>query len=426
MLAVHTSPLEQPGTGDAGGMNVYVARLAAALAQRGTDVEIFTRRTASTQDDTVTVVAPRPGGGSVLVRHVTAGPFEGLDKSDLPAQMCAFSAGVLRVAARLDPHWYDVVHSHYWLSGQSGWLVADRWGVPLVHSMHTMALVKNANLADGDEPEPMYRVIGEEQVVDEADVLVASTQEEADDLVIAYGADRDRVLVAPPGVDLDTFRPVGSPQERAGLRRSLGIDPDRPVVVFAGRLQPLKGPDVLVRALGELGRRAVAGTAPSVVRPLLVVLGGPSGRPTARDELRALAWQEGVLDDVRLLEPMAHDRLVDWFRAADLVAVPSHSESFGLVALEAQAAGTPVVAAAVGGLRTVVDDGVSGVLVPGHDASRWARTLDDLLRADPQRRATLAKGARAQAERFTWGATADRMLSAYRDARARTARGGAG
>jgi len=461
MLAVHTSPLAQPGTGDAGGMNVYVARLAEALARRGADVEIFTRRTASGQPDVVPVplpvtdrgepgAPPEPGTGAVVVRHVTAGPFEGLDKADLPGQLCAFSAGVLRVAARLEAHRYDVVHSHYWLSGQSGWLAADRWGVPLVHSMHTMALVKNANLADGDVPEPMSRVIGEEQVVAEADMLIASTQEEADDLVIAYGADRARVRVVPPGVDLGTFRPPASPQERDALRARLGLDPARPVIVFAGRLQPLKGPDLLVRALGLMRRRSsseAAGRAPSSPAgraasaserveprgahraPLLVVLGGPSGRRTALAELRALAWQEGVLDDVRFLEPMTHDRLADWYRAADVVAVPSHSESFGLVALEAQAAGTPVVAAAVGGLRTVVADGRSGLLVPGHDPQRWADALGGLLGRlahEPGTRAGLAAGARAQAERFTWDATAEGTLSAYRDARTRMPRRGAG
>jgi D-inositol-3-phosphate glycosyltransferase len=320
--------------------------------------------------------------------------------------------------------------------------------------MHTMALVKNANLADGDVPEPMSRVIGEEQVVAEADMLIASTQEEADDLVIAYGADRARVRVVPPGVDLGTFRPPASPQERDALRARLGLDPARPVIVFAGRLQPLKGPDLLVRALGLMRRRSsseAAGRAASAGSsrrgtsrietnervetrgacrdPLLVVLGGPSGRRTALAELRALAWQEGVLDDVRFLEPMTHDRLADWYRAADVVAVPSHSESFGLVALEAQAAGTPVVAAAVGGLRTVVADGRSGLLVPGHDPQRWADALGGLLGRlahEPGTRAGLAAGARAQAERFTWDATAEGTLSAYRDARTRMPRRGAG
>jgi len=186
MLSVHTSPLDPPGGGDAGGMNVYIVETAVRLAQRGIEVEIFTRATHSEQEPAVELA---PG---VLVRHVTAGPFEGLAKDDLPAQLCAFTAGVLRTEAFHDPGWYDLVHSHYWLSGQVGWLVRDRWGVPLVHSAHTLAKVKNTLLAEGDTPEPRARVIGEEQVVAEADRLIASTEEEAQQLVDLY-AERRRL-----------------------------------------------------------------------------------------------------------------------------------------------------------------------------------------------------------------------------------------
>src|SRR5205823_8245041 len=194
LLSVHTSPLEQPGMGDAGGMNVYIVETATRMARRGVAVEVFTRATSS---DLPPVVELAPG---VLVRHVVAGPFEGLGKHDLPAQLCAFTAGVLRTEAYQEPGYYDVVHSHYWLSGQVGWLARDRWGVPLVHSAHTLAKVKNAALAVGDQPEPMMRVIGEEQVVAEADRLVANTAEEARQLVDFYDADPGRTLVIPPGV----------------------------------------------------------------------------------------------------------------------------------------------------------------------------------------------------------------------------------
>lgn len=406
MLSVHTSPLDQPGTGDAGGMNVYVLELARALARHGAEVEIFTRATTSAQPREVTDV------DGVTVRHVAAGPFEGLDKNDLPGQLCAFTAGVLRAEAHRPVGWYDVVHSHYWLSGQVGWLAADRWDVPLVHTMHTMARVKNAALAPGDAPEPLGRIVGEEQVVAESDALVASTPEEARDLVADYAADPARVHVVPPGVDLDLFAPRDEP--RAALRARLGL-PEGPVVLFAGRVQALKAPDVLVRALGVLAARGAA-------VPTLVVLGGPSGRPTAVRELEALAHQTGVADRVLVRPPVPRDALGDWYRAADLVAVPSHNESFGLVAAEAQACGTPVVAAAVGGLRTVVDDGVSGVLVPGHDPQTWARVLEDLL-ADDDRRAALGAGARATAERFGWDRAAREMLDVYaRAAKVRAAR----
>jgi len=398
MLSVHTSPLDQPGTGDAGGMNVYVLELARALAHRGAEVEIFTRATSSTQPVAVDV---QPG---VRVLHVPAGPFEGLDKNDLPGQLCAFTAGVLRAEAHRPAGWYDVVHSHYWLSGQAGWLAAERWDVPLVHTMHTMARVKNAALAPGDHPEPPGRIIGEVQVVAEADALVASTREEADDLVREYGADPDRVHVVPPGVDLGLFGPPAADARRA-LRVRLGLPVEGPLVLFAGRVQLLKGPDVLVQALTQLR---------DDVR--LVVLGGASGRPTAVRELEALAHQSGVRDRVLVRPPVPRPELADWYRAADVVAVPSHSESFGLVAAEAQACGTPVVAAAVGGLRTVVLDGVTGLLVEGHDPHRWARELGALL-DDDARRTRLAAGAAASATRFGWDATASAVLDVYAQAR---------
>ncbi|GAA3231110.1 D-inositol-3-phosphate glycosyltransferase [Oerskovia jenensis] len=402
MLSVHTSPLDQPGTGDAGGMNVYITELSRALARRGAKVEIFTRATSSAQPP---VVEAEDG---VLVRHVVAGPFEGLDKNDLPGQLCAFTAGVLRAEARRDAGWYDVVHTHYWLSGQAGWLAADRWDVPLVNSMHTMARVKNAALAPGDAPEPLGRIIGEEQVVAEADALVASTPEEFKDLVDEYGADPAKVHVVPPGVDLDLFSPPAAGQTKESLRAALGLPTTGRLVLFAGRVQPLKAPDVLVRALGVLADH-------DEPLPTLVVLGGPSGRMTAVRELEALAYQMGVSDHVIVRPPVPRDELVRYYRAADLVAVPSHNESFGLVAAEAQASGTPVVAAAVGGLRTVVEDGVSGILVPDHNPWTWSRTLSDLL-ADDARRAELASGARRVSERYGWDATAEAMLAVYEQA----------
>ena len=210
MVSVHTSPLDQPGTGDAGGMNVYVVELSRRLAALGVEVDVITRATSSDLPPTVELA---PG---VTVRHVTAGPFEGLAKEDLPAQLCAFTAGVMRIEAVREPGWYDLVHSHYWLSGQVAWLAAERWDVPLVHTMHTTAKVKNLTLADGDTPEPVAREIGEAQVVAAADRLVANTDEEAKSLVELYDADPANVVTVPPGVDLDLFRP-GSPPTRAAV-----------------------------------------------------------------------------------------------------------------------------------------------------------------------------------------------------------------
>ena len=403
MLSVHTSPLDQPGTGDAGGLNVYVTDLSRALARLGARVEIFTRATSSHQPDVIELDA---GDERVLVRHVAAGPFEGLDKKDLPGQLCAFTAGVLRTEAGRSAHYYDVVHSHYWLSGQVGWLAADRWDVPLVHTMHTLAKVKNAALAPGDTPEPSGRVIGEEQVVAAADALLASTAQEAGELVDLYRADPAALHVVTPGVDLELFHPAGRDAAgRAAVRARLGLPIDRKIVLFAGRIQALKAPDVLVRALAVL---AVTGRPV----PLLVVLGGPSGRPTALRELSGLAIVSGVGEDVIFRPPVPRAQLADWYRAADLVAMPSRSESFGLVAAEAQASGTPVVAAAVGGLRSVVQDGVTGRLVPSHDPSDWADALADLL-ADDAGRVVLGHGAQRFGAGLGWDAAAEQVLKVY-------------
>jgi D-inositol-3-phosphate glycosyltransferase len=406
-LSVHTSPLDQPGTGDAGGMNVYIVEVARRLAQAGVEVEIFTRATAS---DLPPVVEMAPG---VQVRHVISGPFEGLAKEDLPAQLCAFTTGVLRAEAARAPGWYDLVHSHYWLSGQVGWLARDRWGVPLVHSAHTLAKVKNLMLADGDIPEPKIRVIGEEQVVAEADRLVANTPAEARELLDLYGADLDRVTVVEPGVDLDRFRPAPRrASARAAARRRFGLPVDGCVVAFVGRIQPLKAPDVLLRAAAELRRhhRDLAD------RLTVAICGGPSGtgleRPAA---LIDLAAHLGIADAVRFLPPQPSADLAQFYRAADLVAVPSHNESFGLVALEAQACGTPVVAAAVGGLVTAVRDGISGVLVDSHRPEDWARVIGSLLRS-PGRCAELSRAAVAHARNFSWNRTASGLLAVYREA----------
>ena len=399
VLAVHTSPLEQPGTGDAGGMNVYITETATRMARRGVPVEIFTRATSSEQPP-VAELAP-----GVLVRHIAAGPFEGLGKGDLPSQLCAFTAGVLRAEARHEPGYYGVVHSHYWLSGQVGWLARDRWGVPLVHSAHTLARVKNAALAAGDTPEPMVRVIGEDQVVAEADRLIGNTEAETRQLIELYGADPRRTVTIPPGVDLDRFRPG----DRGVARAALGLARDAVVLAFVGRIQPLKAPDVLLHAAAELLRRDPG------LRSRLVVLvaGGPSGSglaaPTALQQLGASL---GVSDVLWFLPPQGGADLVRVYRAADVVAVPSHNESFGLVALEAQACGTPVVATRVGGLPVAVADGASGLLVDGHRAGPWADALAAVA-LDPLRRAELAQGAVRHAHGFSWDHTTDALLATY-------------
>jgi D-inositol-3-phosphate glycosyltransferase len=397
LLSVHTSPLDQPGTGDAGGMNVYVLETARRLAQRGIEVEVFTRATSSRQPALQYV---EPG---LKVRSIAAGPFEGLAKEDLPAQMCAMTAGVMRVEAAHPEGWFDLVHSHYWLSGQVGWLTAERWNVPLVHSMHTLARVKNQDLAAGDKPEPHVRLIGEDQVVAASTRLIANTELEATQLVNLYHADRNRIDVVHPGVDLATF----SPGSRDAARRSFGIGADEDVLLFVGRIQPLKAPDVLLEAAAIIKER-------SPDRKLrVIVCGGPSGsgleQPTA---LIDLSRSLGITDIVKFQPPTDRTRLADLYRAADITVVPSYNESFGLVAVESQACGTPVVAADVGGLRTAVSDQRSGLLIPGHNPYDYGTAIAALL-DEPNRLSAMGVRAREQAEGFSWDITTDGLINSY-------------
>ncbi len=386
MLSAHTSPLDQPGTGDAGGMNVYVLELSKRLAARGIEVEIFTRATSRHLDP---VVDPIDG---IRVHHVAAGPFEGLSKDDLPSQMCSFVRDVLRVEATHEPGYFDLVHSHYWLSGQVGTVLRERWGVPLVHSMHTMAKVKNAALAEGDRPEPIGRLAGEEEIVRLADRLIANTAEERRELIDLYAADADRVEVVHPGVDLDVFRQTAAPDEP-------------PLIVFAGRIQPLKAPDIVLRAAALLD-----------VPFKVAIIGGASGsgldRPT---ELADLAAELDLTDRVEFVPTVTQAELANWYSRAAVVCVPSYNESFGLVAIEAQACGTPVVAAAVGGLTTAVVDQVTGTLVTGHDPLDYAEAIRPFL-IDPAHRAAVGAKAIRHAESFGWKVTADRTLTVYESA----------
>ncbi|MCW2748166.1 MAG: mshA, partial [Nocardioidaceae bacterium] len=390
MLSAHTSPLEQPGLGDAGGMNVYVLELSRRLAARGVAVEIFTRATSSEQQPVVDAYK------NIRVHHVSAGPFEGLSKEDLPAQLCSFVRDVLRAEVEQAPGYFDVIHTHYWLSGQVGTVARERWQVPLVHTMHTTAKVKNALLAAGDVAEPLGRIVGEDELVRLADRLIANTDDEARDLVELYGADPAKIETIHPGVDLEIFQAVG--QDAA--RTSLGLPLDASIVLFAGRIQPLKAPDVLVRAAAALMARD-----PSLRAKLIVpIVGGASGAGLARPAaLAELVGELGLRDVVRFVPTVSQAELARWYAAATVVCVPSHNESFGLVALEAQACGTPVVAARVGGLVTAVADGVSGILVEGHDPEAYASALHSVI-SDPELREAMSQKAVRHAESFSWDA----------------------
>ncbi|MCC9174027.1 D-inositol-3-phosphate glycosyltransferase [Arthrobacter sp. zg-Y179] len=395
MLSLHTSPLEQPGSGDAGGMNVYVRSVALELARAGTEVEIFTRATDPLQ---TADVALAPG---VKVRHVVAGPVRKVAKEELP--YLDLAGAVAEAQPFLLAGGFDVVHSHYWVSGAAGLSVARQWDLPLVHTMHTMARVKNLQGQPGEALEPQIRIDGEEQIVRGATRLIANTSTEAAELETFYGADPDSVDVVAPGVDLNVFSPRGRPGVQAGL----GFLPGVFHVVFAGRIQRMKGPQILVEAAAELRRRR-----PDI--PLRVsILGAGSGSSVL--DLAPLVRRLGLQDTVSLRPPVKPHQLAAWFRAADVVAVPSFSESFGLVALEAQACGTPVLAANVGGLPKAVRNGSSGVLVDGHAPGRWAAELEALYDGTDRRRA-LGEGAAAHAQAFGWRRTAMLTAESYREA----------
>jgi D-inositol-3-phosphate glycosyltransferase len=395
-LMVHTSPLDQPGIGDAGGMNIYVLESAQRMAAMGVSVDIFTRRTDAAQADIVEI---SPG---VRVRHFDCGHGT-LTKEQLPIHISGLSQEFSRIIRTEN---YDVIHSHYWLSGKVAMPAAKELGIPLVHTMHTMARVKNLNLAEGETPEPMIRVQGETQVVAAANALIANTDAEGASLVSLYDACPDTVHVVSPGVDLYTFTPGES---RGVARAHIGQPADALVVSFVGRIQPHKGPEVLIRATSELVKHT-----PLLRHRLIVnIVGGASGANTEEvDRLKELTTWLAIDDVVRFTPPVPREELPQWYRAADLVIVPSYSESFGLVALEAQACGTPVVATAVGGLRTAVADGISGVLVDGHDPKAWSSVISRLLQ-EPQRRVLLSMGAVEHASHFGWDVTARGTLDIY-------------
>jgi D-inositol-3-phosphate glycosyltransferase len=395
-LMVHTSPLDQPGAGDAGGMNIYVVESAERMAAMGVSVDIFTRRHSPDLPD---VVELSPG---VRVRHLNIGA-NSATKEELPALIPNISDAFSKV---LENEKYDVLHSHYWISGKVAMPAAKKFGIPLAHTMHTMARVKNMNLAEGERPEPMIRVQGETQVVAAANALIANTDAEAASLVSLYEACPDNVSVVSPGVDLYTFT-AGSGRKAA--REAVGLPQDAHILAFVGRIQPHKGPEVLIRAVAEMLNHSPH------LRPKLItiIMGGASGSGLGEVErLKDLASWLNISDVVRFENPVPRAQIPQWYRAADLVCVPSYSESFGLVALEAQACGTPVVATAVGGLRTAVADGISGVLVDGHDPRAWSSVLARLIQ-EPQRRVLLSMGAIEHASHFGWDATARGTLDIY-------------
>lgn len=400
VLSLHTSPLDQPGSGDSGGMNVYVREAARRLGSWGVEVDVFTRCRGRDGAGVIDL-----GDGARLIR-IEAGPRDPVPKQELPRFLPEFLGGVLS-HERAEGCGYHVVHTHYWLSGWIGRNAKEIWGIPLVASFHTLGKVKNCALGCGETPEPAGRLCCEEAVIAEADRTMAATPTEAAQLVGLYRADPDRVRVVPPGVDHALF----FPRPRAEAKDRLHLAGVR-LVLFVGRLQVHKGPDVAIRTLAEAVARDPRGTLDMV----LAIVGGPSGPGGGGEVARLmdLASAVGVGERVMFFPPQPQTRLADFYAASEVLLMPSRSESFGLVALEAQACGTPVVAAAVGGLRHVVSDGVTGYLVEGHDPGDHADRLLSLLH-DPAGARRMGRAAIARSLRFTWDATAAGILSVYRE-----------
>lgn len=395
VLSLHTSPLAQPGQGDSGGMNVYVRELVSSLAQAGVQADVFVRRW---DHETREIVEVEPG---FRVVHVDAGPVD-LAKEQLPEVVDLFADGVRDHLEQLGD--VDALHANYWLSGVAGHRLKHELSLPLVSTFHTLARVK----AETGDREPERRIEAETDVIACSDAILASCVAEADQLVRLYGADPARIEIVAPGVDHAFF----SPGDRLGARQALRhLDlGSGPVLLFVGRIQPLKGLVVAVQALAELGRPDAT----------LVVVGGASGLEGSVEvgRIDKLVAELGLVDQVRFVPPQPHHLLSTYYRAADVCLVPSRSESFGLVALEAAACGTPVVAAAVGGLRTLVEHERTGFLVDSRDPIRYARYVDEILTV-PSAAAELSEQAARRARDYTWSTAAGRLRRIYGDLTAR-------
>jgi D-inositol-3-phosphate glycosyltransferase len=394
VFSMHTSPLAQPGAGDGGGMNVYVRALASALARAGVACDVYTRAEDPAQ---APVVEIEPG---FRVVHVAAGPHAPVPRSELPGLVEAFIDETTRILDDSEP--VEVLHANYWLSGAVAHQLKHRRDLPMVATFHTLARVK-ADAGVDDDPGERARV--EEAVIACSDLMLASTHSEREQLASLYDAVPERVEVVPPGVDHSVFFPSEAPI----AKHRLGLD-GRRVLLFAGRIQPLKGVGLAVRCLAELGDPAA----------VLLVVGGPSG-PDGDAELARvhdLAHELGVARNVHFLPPQPHTGLADYYRAADVCVVPSRAESFGLVALEAAACGTPVVAASVGGLRSLVDDGETGFLVDDRDPAAYAALVAKLL-GDPALAAEMGAVASARSRTYSWSITAARLRRLYGDLVAR-------
>jgi D-inositol-3-phosphate glycosyltransferase len=388
VVSMHTSPTASLGQNANGGLNVYVREVATAFSDRGIATDIFTRR--GLNDPAVEHLAD-------LSRVVYVPAGKGLDKYSLYNEVGPFARRIAEFAQR-ECIAYDLLFSHYWLSGEAACLLRPRFAPSWAHTAHTLGLVKNRTLATGARPEPALRIHVEGEIAQQADLLIASTEEESVDLVNLYGADPERVYVVPPGVDLAMFQPI----DRAEARRKIGYGPGR-LLLFVGRLERLKGVEVAIRALALLRDRAY-----DDVRLLILGEDSKEGEESEKSRLKAVADAAGVRDRVDFLGSVAHHELPYFYSAADVLVMPSYSESFGLVGLEAQACGRPVVGSDVTGLRSVIRDEVSGYLIEGHEPAAYAERIGRLL-DNPEMAQQMGRRGRLLAQRFSWTRTADRL-----------------
>jgi D-inositol-3-phosphate glycosyltransferase len=395
---MHTSPTASLGQYGNGGLNVYVREVASAFSDRGIATDIFTRRQ-SPDDPAIEFLAP-------LSRVIYLPAGNSLDKYSLYNEVPAFASGIRAFAEREGIH-YDLLYSHYWLSGEVACLLRPGLGAGWAHIAHTLGLVKNRTLASGERPEPSLRIRVEGEIAQQADLLIASTADEADDLITSYKANPDRIYVVPPGIDLATFHPL----DRNEARRKIGYGAGR-LLLFVGRLERLKGVEIAIRALALLRDRAHDDLRLIVLGEDALQGGTRDGEESEKERLKAVATSLGVRDRVDFLGSVAHHELPYFYAAADALVMPSYSESFGLVALEAQACGRPVVASGVSGLRSVVRDEVSGYLIDDHDPALYAERIGRLL-ADPELAQQMGRRGRLLAQRFSWTRTADRLQGLF-------------
>jgi D-inositol-3-phosphate glycosyltransferase len=402
MLSYHTCPLAKLGGQKTGGMNVYVRDFSQALAAAGVPVDVFTRL----QPGCAPLVNHEMGPDCRVI-HIPAGPDRLVAVAEMEGYLDEFTAGVLAFAAAEGVQ-YDLIHAHYWLSGLIGERLRAAWGgVPLVQMFHTLGHMKNAIARSPDEFATAARLAGETHIVQAADRLIAATPAEEEQLITLYGADAAKIAIVPPGVDLQRFKPLGRP----AAMQAIGIPPGRKNILFAGRIEPLKGIDTLLAALALLQT-----DEPHRLDDVCVtIVGGDPWTPVPDSEmarLQAMAAELGLRDLVAFAGARDQELLPYYFAAAELVVVPSHYESFGMVALESMAMGTPVIASRVGGLAHLVVDGCNGYLVPAGDAPALAARILDLLTCAPCR-AEMSRHARAYARGYAWPKIVARMLHVY-------------